>query len=71
MRGGKGENPRTAIPELEAGLLVMLLGSLESLRLSRRIDTGIGAEEINRFSCLDSRSNPWTRPARGLGLPLI
>ena len=45
----KGENPRTAIPELEAGLLVMLLGSLESLRLSRRIDTGIGAEEIIAF----------------------
>ncbi len=45
----RGENPKTALPELEAGLLVMLLGSLESLRLSRRIDMGIGAGEIIAF----------------------
>jgi AcrR family transcriptional regulator len=44
-----GKNPRTTIPELEAGLLVMLLGSLESLRLSRRIAIGIGADEIIAF----------------------
>ncbi|MDX9783367.1 MAG: TetR/AcrR family transcriptional regulator [Spirochaetia bacterium] len=44
-----GQSLRTAIPELEAGLLVMLLGSLESLRLSRRIDMGIGVGEIIAF----------------------
>ncbi|MDX9827742.1 MAG: TetR/AcrR family transcriptional regulator [Spirochaetia bacterium] len=45
----KGANLQAAVPELEAGLLVMLLGSLESLRLSRRIDIGVGAGEIIAF----------------------
>lgn len=45
----KGQNLQATIPELEAGLLVMLLGSLESLRLNRRIDMGIGAGEIIAF----------------------
>ncbi len=44
-----GGEPKTAIPELEAGLLVMLLGSLESLRLSRRLEMGLGADEIIAF----------------------
>lgn len=44
-----GEEPLKAIPELEAGLLVMLLGSLESLRLSRRMEMGLGADEIIAF----------------------
>lgn len=44
-----GGEPQTAIPELEAGLLVMLLGSLETLRLSRRMEMGLGAAEIIAF----------------------
>ncbi len=65
FRKAEGENAGPGIPNLKTGLAVMLLGSLETMRLIHRAGIDIGMEEVTAFLVLTIEG------ALGCSLPAI
>jgi AcrR family transcriptional regulator len=65
FRKDLGENAGSGIPNLKTGLAVMLLGSLETMRLIHRAGISIGMEDVIAFLILTIEG------ALGCSLPAI
>jgi len=65
FRKTEGENAGSGIPNLKTGLAVMLLGSLETMRLIHRAGIDIGMEDVIAFLVLTIEG------ALGCSLPAI